>query len=193
MICCLNFILTMVKDEKYTDAELIAELLSGKDDVLAYERIFHRYYPMVSGFIRGMLKDDAMAEDVAQNIFMKLWINRFRLKKETCLRSWLYVLAKNEALNILRSKRANSIVLQPDVQETKISESTVEDWYNYVETNARLRNDIEAMPPQRRMIFNMSRYENLSNLEIAIRLNLSVRTVEKHIELALKDLRRSKS
>ena len=193
MICCLNFILTMVKDEKYTDAELIAELLTGKDGVLAYERIFHRYYPMVSGFIRGMLKDDAMAEDVAQNIFMKLWINRFRLKKETCLRSWLYVSAKNEALNILRSKRTGSIVLQPDVQETKISESTVEDWYNYVETNARLRNDIEAMPPQRRMIFNMSRYENLSNLEIAIRLNLSVRTVEKHIELALKDLRRSMS
>ena len=183
----------MVKDEKYTDAELIAELLTGKDGVLAYERIFHRYYPMVSGFIRGMLKDDAMAEDVAQNIFMKLWINRFRLKKETCLRSWLYVSAKNEALNILRSKRTGSIVLQPDVQETKISESTVEDWYNYVETNARLRNDIEAMPPQRRMIFNMSRYENLSNLEIAIRLNLSVRTVEKHIELALKDLRRSMS
>ena len=183
----------MGKDEKYTDAELIAALLSGRDGVLAYERIFHRYYPMVSGFIRGILKDDVMAEDVAQNIFMKLWINRFRLKENTCLRSWLYVLAKNEALNILRSKRANSIVLQPDVQETKISESTVEDWYNYVETNTRLRNDIESMPPQRRMIFNMSRYENLSNLEIAIRLNLSVRTVEKHIELALKDLRRSMS
>lgn len=193
MIRCLNFIRIMGKDEKYTDAELIAALLSGRDGVLAYERIFHRYYPMVSGFIRGILKDDVMAEDVAQNIFMKLWINRFRLKENTCLRSWLYVSAKNEALNILRSKRANSIVLQPDVQETKISESTVEDWYNYVETNTRLRNDIEAMPPQRRMIFNMSRYENLSNLEIAIRLNLSVRTVEKHIELALKDLRRSMS
>ena len=193
MIRCLNFIRIMGKDEKYTDAELIAALISGRDGVLAYERIFHRYYPMVSGFIRGILKDDVMAEDVAQNIFMKLWINRFRLKENTCLRSWLYVLAKNEALNILRSKRANSIVLQPDVQETKISESTVEDWYNYVETNTRLRNDIEAMPPQRRMIFNMSRYENLSNLEIAIRLNLSVRTVEKHIELALKDLRRSMS
>ena len=193
MIRCLNFIRIMGKDEKYTDAELIAALLSGRDGVLAYERIFHRYYPMVSGFIRGILKDDVMAEDVAQNIFMKLWINRFRLKENTCLRSWLYVLAKNEALNILRSKRANSIVLQPDVQETKISESTVEDWYNYVETNTRLRNDIESMPPQRRMIFNMSRYENLSNLEIAIRLNLSVRTVEKHIELALKDLRRSMS
>lgn len=183
----------MGKDGKYTDTELIAALLSGGDDVLAFERIFHRYYPMVSGFIRGMLKDDVMAEDVSQNIFMKLWINRFRLEKDTCLRSYLCVLARNEALNILRSKSAKSIVLQPDVQEPKIFEPAVEDWYNYVETNARLRSDIEAMPPQRRAIFKMSRYENLSNLEIAIRLNLSVRTVEKHIELALKDLRRSMS
>jgi RNA polymerase sigma-70 factor (ECF subfamily) len=79
------------------------------------------------------------------------------------------------------------------VQEPKMLEPAVEDWYNYVETNARLRSDIESMPPQRRTIFKMSRYENLSNMEIAIRLNLSVRTVEKHIELALKDLRRSMS
>lgn len=183
----------MGKDGKYTDTELIAAMLSGGDDVLAFERIFHRYYPMVSGFIRGMLKDEGMAEDVSQNIFMKLWINRFRLEKDTCLRSYLCVLARNEALNILRSKSAKSIVLQPDVQEPKNFEPAVEDWYNYVETNARLRSDIESMPPQRRTIFKMSRYENLSNLEIAIRLNLSVRTVEKHIELALKDLRRSMS
>lgn len=183
----------MEKDGKYTDSELIAALLSGGADVHAFERIFHRYYPMVSGFIRGMLKDEGMAEDVSQNIFMKLWINRFRLGKDTSLKSYLCVLARNEVLNILRSKNVKSIVLQPDVQEPATFEPAVEDWYNFVETNARLRSDIEAMPPQRRMIFKMSRYENLSNLEIAIRLNLSVRTVEKHIELALRDLRRSMS
>ena len=183
----------MGKDGKYTDEELIVDLLSGGSAVLAFERVFHKYYPMVFGFIRGMLKDDGMAEDVAQNIFMKLWLNRSRLDEHTSLKNYLCVLARNEALNILRSVRARSVVLQPDVQEPKMLEPAVEDWYNYVETNARLRSDIESMPPQRRTIFKMIRYENLSNMEIAIRLNLSVRTVEKHIELALKDLRRSMS
>lgn len=183
----------MENDTKYSDARLIADLLSDGADVRAFECIFHRYYPMVYGFIRGMLKDEGMAEDVAQNIFMKLWVNRFNMSPNTSLRSYLCVLARNEALNILRSKRNTSIVLQPDVQEPKVFEPAVEDWYNYVETNARLRSDIEAMPPQRRTIFKMSRYDNLSNMEIAVRLNLSVRTVEKHIELALKDLRRSMS
>lgn len=183
----------MENDTKYSDARLIADLLSDGADVHAFECIFHRYYPMVYGFIRGMLKDEGMAEDVAQNIFMKLWVNRFNLLPNTSLRNYLCVLARNEGLNILRSKRNTSIVLQPDVQEPKVSEPAVEDWYNYLETNARLRRDIEAMPPQRRTIFKMSRYDNLSNMEIAVRLNLSVRTVEKHIELALKDLRRSMS
>lgn len=53
----------MGKDGKYTDEELIVDLLSGGSAVLAFERVFHKYYPMVSGFIRGMLKDDGMAED----------------------------------------------------------------------------------------------------------------------------------
>lgn len=64
---------------------------------------------------------------------------------------------------------------------------------SYAETNVRLRNNIEALPPQRRTVFMMSRYEHMSNTEIAVKLNISVRTVEKHIELALKDLRRSMS
>jgi RNA polymerase sigma-70 factor (ECF subfamily) len=76
----------------------------------------------------------------------------------------------------------------PDVHLYDLS---TEEWFNYAETNARLQKDIESMPAQRRTVFKMSRYEHMSNLEIAIKLNLSVRTVEKHIELALKDLRKS--
>ena len=183
----------MGMEEKYTDAKLMTDLLSGGESVSAFERIFHKYYPMVFCFIKGMLKDEGRAEDIAQDIFTKLWINRFRLDEDTSLKNYLCVMARNEALNVLKSKRVKSIVLQPDVQEPKILEPAVEDVYNVSEMEDRLRKDIEAMPPQRRLIFKMSRYENLSNLEIAIRLNLSVRTVEKHIQLALKDLRRSMS
>lgn len=148
---------------------------------------------MVLHFVRGMLKDDVMAEDVAQNIFMKLWLHRFSLNREQSLKNYLCVMARNEVINILKSKQNKNLTLRSQVPEPQSSEGSVEDWYNYVETNARLQNDIEAMPPQRRTIFKMSRYDHLSNMEIAIRLNLSVRTVEKHIELALKDLRRSMS
>lgn len=69
--------------------------------------------------------------------------------------------------------------------------ASAEEQYNYTELNALLMQGISKMPPQRQLIFRMSRYEHLSNREIAERLGLSVRTVDKHIELALKDLHSS--
>ena len=183
----------MSKDCKYSDERLLADFISGRADINAYEHIFQRYYPMVLRFVRGMLKDTVMAEDVAQNIFMKLWINRKTLQKDSSLKNYLCVLARNEVLNILKSKTKTSLTFQPQLQDmdTSSQSSMVEDWFNFVETNARIKNDVESMPPQRQAVFKMSRYEQLSNIDIAIRLNISVRTVEKHLELALKDLRKS--
>ena len=59
------------------DKALVAILQQGEAEVDAFESIFHRYYPMVLNFIKGLLMVEGAAEDVSQNIFMKLWINRF--------------------------------------------------------------------------------------------------------------------
>ena len=74
-----------------------------------------------------------------------------------------------------------------------VQSPTVEEWLNFTETSNVIKTQIDALPPQRRAVFMMSRYEHMSNMEIAVKLNLSVRTVEKHIELAIKDLRHSMS
>lgn len=181
----------MADGAKYSDEKLIGSLLSGSGDVDAYERIFHKYYPMVLNFIKGMLKDNVRAEDVAQNIFMKLWVNRYMLNKDQSLKNYLYVLARNEVINILSSKTSRSLTFHAQLPDSSVGGQEIDEWLSFTETNAKILQDIEAMPPQRRMVFKMSRYENMSNMDIAIRMNLSVRTVEKHIELALKDLRRS--
>lgn len=182
----------MADYKKYSDGKLIESLLSGSGDVDAYELIFHKYYPMVLNFIKGMLKDNVRAEDVAQNIFMKLWLNRHSLHKDQSLKNYLCVLARNEVINILSSKASRYVTLHAQLPDTYSDRGQdVDERLAFLETNAKLRQDIEAMPPQRRMVFKMSRYENMSNIDIAIKMNLSVRTVEKHIELALKDLRKS--
>ena len=177
---------------KNTDESLMEILMSGGGkEVYAYEKIFHKYYPMVLNFMKGMMKDFVVAEDVAQNIFMKLWINRYSLNKSQSLRNYLCVMARNEVINILSSKASRLTSSHPQVPDRPSYETTAEEWINFSEANARIISNIEAMPPQRRAIFKMSRYEHLSNMEIAVRMNISLRTVEKHIELALKDLRKS--
>ena len=182
----------MEQEDKHLDSRLIEDLCREGADKAAFERLFHRYYPMVLNFTKGLVKNPVVAEDIAQNSFMKLWLNRFSLQSDLSVKNYLCVLSRNESINYLRSVQVRNVTLgeQPEPHQQN---QPVEDWLNFAETNTILRNNIEALPPQRRMVFMMSRYEHMSNLQIAVKLNLSVRTVEKHIELALKDLRRSMS
>ena len=178
----------MGQDNKYSDDRLIRDLCREGVDKEAFEHLFHRYYPMVLNFVKGLVKNPVVAEDIAQNTFAKLWLNRFSLQPGQSVKNYLCVLSRNESINFLRSAvaRNTSINLQND---SFTQSPTIEDWMSFVETSSIIRANIEALPPQRKAIFMMSRYEHMSNMEIAVKLNLSVRTVEKHIELALKDLR----
>lgn len=182
----------MDQGDKYPDERLLLDMRREGVDVIAYERLFHRYYPMVFNFLKTILKNPAIAEDIAQNSFMKLWLNRFTLQADLSVKNYLYVISRNEAINYLRSAQTKNVGLGPQ-QDLHLQDPTVDDWMSFAETNTLIQNNIEALPPQRRTIFKMSRYDHMSNIEIAVKLNLSVRTVEKHIELALKDLRRSMS
>ena len=182
----------MQKDNKYSDDKLIHDLCQeGGEDKDAFERLFHRYYPMVLNFVKGIVKNYVVAEDIAQNTFVKLWLNRFSLQPGLSLKNYLCVLSRNESINFLRSaKEHNMSIVQND---SYAQNPTIEELLSFSETNNMIRTQIDSLPPQRRAVFIMSRYEHMSNMEIAVKLNLSVRTVEKHIELAIKDLRQSMS
>lgn len=177
----------MSLNEKLSDSVLIEMVKKG--DVSAYGQLFRRYYPTLLSFIKSLLKNDEEAKDVAQNAFMKLWLFRDTLVSDKSVKNYLCVLAHNDIINIFKSKRVSSVDLHKELDETLQVGHPVDDFSDYMETSYRLSSRIEKMPPQRKRIFIMSRYENLSNDEIATRLNLSVRTVDKHIQLALKDLR----
>ena len=168
-------------------------LLEGiiRSDVPSYEAVYRTYGPRVLSFIKGLLKDAAKAEDVTQNVFLKLWASRADLDASKSLRNWLFVLAKNEVVNIFRSKNHTAMTYRDNIPENAAETQTVESAVEYTETSRALERAVEAMPPVRRQVFRMSRYENRSIQEIAQILNLSPRTVEKHISLALKDLRRN--
>lgn len=174
---------------------LLRRLIDGEMD--AYEELFHRYYPTFCAFVRGMTKDTFVSEDITQNIFLKVWINRKRLDEEKSIRNYLFVLAKHEVYNYLRTKNRTftplrEIASDPEARggEFAASHNETEETLDLQETAERVEALVRRMPDQRQLIFRLSRFEHRSNKEIAAMLNLSVRTVDKHIELALKELRR---
>lgn len=143
---------------------------------------------MVLNFVRKMIKDQMRAEDITQNIFMRLYVSRNSLDPGLSLKNWLFVCARNEALDVLRSKWAKNVEKVKEIREDA-QVSVPEDEMILRESAAQLRTMVDDLPDQRSKILKMSKLDELSNREIAERLGLSVRTVEKHLELALKDLR----
>lgn len=174
------------KYQAMSDGELTAAVRGGDDH--AYDAVFLRWYPQVRRFLFTLVKKEALADDLAQSVFMKLWLFRSRLNPAQSLKNYLMVLSRNAAMDFFRSKYHTLQADLPTPPERVAPERT-EQKAEYTETSTRIRQAVEEMPAQRREVFKMSRFEQLSSEEIAARLGLSVRTVEKHIQLALKDLR----
>ena len=150
------------------------------DLIKRFEGIFIAHYPAVKGFIAALLKSEAYAEDLAQDIFARLWTRHD-------------IWARNAALDFIRKRRKTSPHggdFRPEALDGLFSESTPLDPLYAEEIQLLMELAIERLPKRRKRIFRMSRLDGMSNKEIAEALGLSTRTVEHQIYLALRELRR---
>ena len=168
------------------DKILVRRLKTG--DKEAFRLLYERYYPLFISFAKRMLKDEATAEDLMQNVFVKVWVGRANLNEDKNFRNYLLVAIRNEIYQYFR----HAFKVERGGQDIDVVDGgmNVEVDMSAKELEKKITGVIADMPQRRREIFSMSRYEKLSNKEIAQRLSLSVRTVEKHIENALSDIRK---
>ena len=118
---------------------------------------------------------------------MKVWVNREKLDESLSIGNYLYVLVKRATFNFIRDRKfAESLT-----EELLNSESRTDNSIDARDAIRRIEDGVERLPAKRREVFLMSRKEGLSNKEIAEELSLSVKTVERHITLALSDLRKN--
>lgn len=169
-----------------SDKQLIRAIKGG--DTKSFEKLFEKYYDRYFSFACALLHDADAAEDVLQNVFLKLWIGRDRLDENRSIENYLLVSVRNEIFDYLRLKY-NQTVVRGETPEKVDTSADIEEEMFWSETSDRMDKIIKNMPPQRQRIFMMSRYENMASKDIADALGLSVRTVERHIYLALQDLK----
>lgn len=169
------------------DRHLIGLLREG--DSLSFEILFQKYYVRFINFVKSLIKDQHTAEDIVQNVFMKVWVNRASLHPDQSIHNWMYVLTKHEVLNYIRNRKVVMQVerlLDLDPTEQPLTEDTVD----YRELDQKIKEFIALMPEQRRKVFLLSRYRGMTNGQIASLMGLSVRTIDRHINLALTSLRK---
>lgn len=169
-----------------SDKQLVRAIKEG--DSKSFDRLFEKYYDRFFSFACCLLHDGRAAEDVLQNVFLKLWLSRERLDENRSIENYLLVSVRNEIFDYLRLKY-NQLVLRGETPDAADSSADIETNMLFLETSDRMDRIIRNMPKQRQRIFMMSRFENMPAKEIADKLGLSIRTVERHIYLALKDLK----
>lgn len=140
-------------------------------------------------YARQLTRDEDAAYDVVQDGFIKLWEYRLRLDPEKSLKSLLYAIVRNGALNHVRRVKTQEARLA-DMPPTSAAVSPdVDERIDTKELGDRIREWILEMPPKRREAFQLSRFDGLSHEEIADVMELAPRTVTNHIMLALQFLR----
>ena len=163
--------------------------LRGKNKGV-FDLVFTYYYSGLCVFVNRYVNDTEAAEDIVQDLFVRLWHNSFDLQIESSLKSYLFACARNKALDFLKHQKVKGRHKRKLMQQSEVV--TPDEMWEFAETELRdiLTDAMAKLPPRTREIFEMSRFHGLSNDQISIGLDISKRTVEVQISNALKILRK---
>jgi RNA polymerase sigma-70 factor (ECF subfamily) len=176
----------MLQNEEYEmwpDAKLLD--LLRLDDRKAFEILYHKYSRKIYHAAYNLFRDKDVCEDLVQELFIDLWAKRGQLNI-TSLEWYLKVAVKNRVLMYIRTQRAT---LDIDVIEVLAEKYSADSQLMQHDITRVLNTNVAQLPERCRQIFTLSRKDYLSNKEIASRLNISIKTVENQITIALRHLR----
>ena len=167
------------------DKELLNEL--GKGELSAYDSLYVTYSARVREFAFRLTKNMEEAEDITHNIFLKVWEEKEEISKVDSFKSYLFTMTKNLIFN---SFKKNNLKLKYKQSVNYFQNEEMDSHIYANDLDILIALAIEKMPEERKQIFKMSRYEEMSYKEIADKLTISPKTVQYHISHALSDLRK---
>ncbi|MBU2973263.1 RNA polymerase sigma factor [Zobellia sp. B3R18] len=167
-------------------SNLIEGLKSGNEK--AYVYLVENYHNRLCAYANSLIRDDLLAEDIVQNVFVQIWEKRAKLKNELSLESYLYKSVHNKFIDEYRKGKA---VMALEKKYMTALELAIEEKDEAQEQKILniLFAAIQELPPKCKQIFLMSKKEGLTNIEISQCLNLSKKTVESQITKAFRILR----
>jgi RNA polymerase sigma-70 factor (ECF subfamily) len=170
-------------------------ILLKEDSEYAFQLIFDKHRNRIYKTAIKFLKSPIIAQDVVQDVFLKLWFERYNINENKPLEGWLYTVAKNNILNKLRKiandwKAVDQFAHQQTSNENNTDYRVIDGQYQNL-----LKVAISKLPDQQKMVFLLSRNEKLTYDQIGQKLNISPLTVKTHLSRALfflkKELKKS--
>ncbi len=158
------------------------------DDKASLEQVYKQYWQKLYIYAFNVLREKELCEDIVQNIFIDLWTRRNDVQISD-LKSYLYQSVKHQIFNHFRKSNYKKELFDKLILLN--SEYNIDELYEQKELKIQIRNAVSDLPEKRRIIFEMSRYEGISNKEISENLNISLQTVKNQISASLKSIRNS--
>ncbi len=173
-------------NELISNESLITKLKNG--DEQAYTFLIDKFHHKLCVYANTLLNDHATAEDIVQNVFIKVWERRQSLKEELSIQSFLYKSVHNEFIDHYRKHKY--IIALEKKHISILSKITQENDDTFIEKlHKKVTFEVQQLPPKYKHTFLLSKQEGLSNIEISEYLGVSIKTVEAHITKAFSIIR----
>lgn len=178
----------MDPNSKQDEKELIIRLIEG--DKTAFEAIYRFYVKRVYYFALRYLRNKEESEEMVQEVFTKLWENRTNLNPDLSFSGYLLTITKNTIFNENRKKVNHQVYCEYVINYLQMQMRDLEREIISQDLMTKVNQTIDNLPPKRQEIFKLSRLGGLSHKEISKKLDISEKTIETHMRLAFKDLKR---
>ncbi len=163
------------------------QLMAGNEK--AFRKLYDTYRNDLYRFSLSMVVSKTYAEEIIQDVFLKLWMNRKTLKPELSIRSYLFTITRNDTISFLKKAANNKKMREQIFYTSQKHVYSTERYIREAELEIIKNEALELLTPRRRQIFEMSRNEDKSYEEIAIELGISPNTVRNQMSMALETLR----
>ena len=161
-----------------------------KGDLYSFDLVYQRYSQRLYGFAFSILKNHEDAKEIVQETFLRLWNSKDQLKNDQSLKSYLFKISYNISIDLIRLRLKNEKYVEYLKIHFSEDAADADNLADYNELNDTIQKIISEFPEQRQKVFRMSREKGLSHAEIADQLGITTKTVENHINLALKTVRK---
>lgn len=176
----------------YSSAEAEAETLSAvaNGDRKAFARLFHIFHQELGEYVYRLTKSRTISEEIVQDAFVKIWLNRHDLPRIKSFRAYLFTITRNHTYNTLRDETKKAFLLEELPADFFLTDDPADAGFEKEELYGIVEKAVAQLPPQQQKVWRMSKEEGLAYHQIAEKLRLSPQTVKRHISLAMASVSR---
>jgi len=159
-------------------------------DMTAFDEVYRLYCHKLYGFVHHIIKSESDAEEIVQEVFVKLWESRHKLETFRSFDGYIFTIAYNTSISLLRRRVSEKKYLEQFLfTENEEYASETADEIQFIQLKDKLNVILEQLPPRQKEVFYLNREKGLTYREIAEKLGISENTVEIHMGRALKQLK----